>query len=253
VHLKCSSWGEKEVIERFGPLEKIPGWAEVPEDEKLRLLSVAGVAPTPDLLNMKSVFTGMTCILAGEFPEAKEAMAAKIEANGGKVINNVTKSVKITHVVLGADGRTQYGQPTGRRSKKYREAMKKKPKPTVVDYNFIQDAIKKGENIFGNDQEGEKGDEAEEDDDDAKALNDSKKRKRGKKGTEEGKEKKAKKDDDDAEEEKEGGEDGSDVSYDKKKLEVMKRPQIQALCKKHGIKANTSTNQMIEELMKLNK
>ncbi|KAK3752420.1 hypothetical protein QZH41_008622 [Actinostola sp. cb2023] len=39
-----------------------------------------------------------------------------------------------------------------------------------------------------------------------------------------------------------------DVCFDVEKLEEMKRPQLQKLCKKFGIKANSKTNQLIRDL-----
>lgn len=188
----------------------------------------------------------MSCVVVGEFSQSKESLTAEIEANGGKVLANVTKSNPVTHILLGADGVTQYGQKTGRGSKKYREAMKKKPKPAVVNLEWMRNAIAKGVSVFESKEEEKK---------EEKKKGGTKRKAPEANSGEKGEKEKEEKEEEEGEGEKETkkAKTDTDLLYDEDTLNGMKRRELQALAKKHGIKGNSCNNAIIDELMKVKK
>ncbi|KAL6041916.1 cyclic nucleotide-gated cation channel beta-1 [Balamuthia mandrillaris] len=241
VHLfDCSSYCDtfKEAFKHVPP-QDVPGWGDLPLEEKRRLLDEAGIPITEELLNVESVFSGMTCVVVGEFSQSNDSVVAEIESHGGKVLTTITKSTKPTHIVLGSDGVTQYGQKTGRGSKRYKDAMKVRPKPQVVDLAFIQAAIAKGKNIF---EKEEKEEEEEEKEEESKAKGS---KKRGKQQEKEEEEEEA------TQKKKQKTKSRSGKMYDEEKLKSMKRNELQKLCKLHSLPANTTNAQMAAALAAL--
>ena len=130
--------------------------------------------------------------------------------------------------------------------------MKKNPKPAIVDLAWVREAIKKNENIFA----AQAGEEKKEETKAEKPTGRGKKRKaadgeEGEKGEKEAGEEK---------EEEEGAakkakteEADGDAHYSRATLEAMKRKELQALCKKHSIKANSANIQLIEDLLQVKK
>jgi len=86
-------------------------------------------------------------VITGEFPHPKDELKQKIEENGGVVVATISKSNKITHIVLGENGTTDFGGATGTRSKKYRDAVAMH-NPAIVTWNFVQEAIDRKHSIF---------------------------------------------------------------------------------------------------------
>ena len=59
------------------------------------MLKEAGIEESEENLNTASIFKGMICVVTGDFPESKEQIKFTIESNGGKVVENVTKTTKV--------------------------------------------------------------------------------------------------------------------------------------------------------------
>eukprot|EP01051_Picozoa_sp_SAG22_P001035 SAG22_NODE_36_length_27184_cov_65.870076_2_plen_899_part_00 len=81
-------------------------------------------------------FEGWVVIITGEFELGRYQLTSYIERYGGRVISAV--SGKVTHCLCGTDGVTEYGQNTGKGSKKYADCKKKKAvfvdEATVLQY-----------------------------------------------------------------------------------------------------------------------
>jgi len=88
----------------------------------------------------------MNCIITGLFdPHEPQDIADYIIRNGGKISQNVTGTV--THMVLGKPGEIPpYRIKTGKGSKKYREAKKKKRIKTI-EFEELQDIINGKKNL----------------------------------------------------------------------------------------------------------
>ncbi|KAJ4462310.1 hypothetical protein PAPYR_918 [Paratrimastix pyriformis] len=133
-----------DLLRREGAgMAKFAGWFKVPEEEKRKFLATAGVTVTEELLNCAPPLAGTLWVITGSFGGGSDAEKQLIERLGGKVTESIGKTTKLTHMLLGQSGTTMYGQPTGRGSKKYKEAMKKKA--TVVEAADFRAAVKKFE------------------------------------------------------------------------------------------------------------
>ncbi|KAL6044317.1 Eukaryotic translation initiation factor 4 gamma, 1a [Balamuthia mandrillaris] len=265
VHLGCLHHKKTEedvlVKQKQIPHEMI-GWGELPRAERERILQLTGIPVTKDLLKQTvPVFRGMRCIFVGIFEgNSKGTLASAIEARGGLVLAAVNKSNKPTHIVLGKDGVTSHGQKAGRSSKKYKDAMKARPKPQVVDPAFIRAAIAKGSNIFEQEEKEEEEEEKKEEEEEEEKEEEeeveeekvdtgsSKKRKRSARGGEPGNNGKQK-----ARSTTKRSKTATTgkSKYKRATLESKKRAELQALCKKHSLRANVSNVQMITALLAL--
>ena len=93
--------------------------------------------PGPDdaaPLDPSQPFAGWVVVVTGVFGRGQWGMKNAIAQYGGRVVDAV--SGKVTHCVCGADGTTEWGQPTGIGSAKYKQCKKKKVKfvdQAVVD------------------------------------------------------------------------------------------------------------------------
>jgi hypothetical protein len=122
---------------------ELAGFDGLSEEKKREYTTMTGEVLSEEILNKKLCLEGFGCIICGEFDESKESLQQWIEANGGRVFTAVSGSVR--YVVLGADGTTGYGQKTGKGSKKYKDAVKKKCKVVTMDY--LRDLVKEGKSI----------------------------------------------------------------------------------------------------------
>ena len=77
--------------------------------------------------------------LSGEFSRGTYQLKNYIERYGGRIIGAV--SGKVTHCLCGTDGVTEYGQSTGKGSKKYADCKKKKA--DFVDEETIMKYVEK--------------------------------------------------------------------------------------------------------------
>jgi len=148
VHIECCSYKTVEEALSGSDPSSYAGFSFLPEEEKIKFMKIAGAEIDLAKLNTKKVFDGVVCMVMGEFSGGRHSLRQKIEQNGAVVIEKLLKSTHLTHIVLGSAGRTDYGQPTGAKSKMYKEAAKRRPKPIVVDIQFINAAITKGLNIL---------------------------------------------------------------------------------------------------------
>ena len=115
-----------------------------------------GVEISENDLNRIPPFTGLNFIVCGEFDHGSEFIKQQIKEFGGKTSDSYDK--KVTTILLGKDGKTAYGQPTGSKSKKYKAA--KKAKKPVVDYDWILKKIENFQN--GTEEEEEEKEEVNE-------------------------------------------------------------------------------------------
>lgn len=132
--------------------------------------------------------------------------------------------------------------------------MKKNPKPAIVDLAWVREAIKKNENIFA----AQAGEEKKEETKAEKPTGRGKKRKagaeeEGEKGEKEAGEEKEEEEEGEAKKAKTEEEADGDARYSRATLEAMKRKELQALCKKHSIKANSANTKLIEDLLQAKK
>jgi hypothetical protein len=88
-------------------------------------------------MTTSGIFEGMVFVVCGEFPIGSKEIADIIKEHGGLVLDKYEK--RVNAILLGKDGVTAYGQPTGKKSKKYKDAKKAKRK--VYDYEWMQKQI----------------------------------------------------------------------------------------------------------------
>eukprot|EP01116_Phalansterium_solitarium_P016975 TRINITY_DN4069_c0_g1_i1.p1 TRINITY_DN4069_c0_g1~~TRINITY_DN4069_c0_g1_i1.p1 ORF type:complete len:794 (+),score=128.36 TRINITY_DN4069_c0_g1_i1:3-2384(+) len=105
----------------------------------------ATAAPMVKPSGTDPVLAGVRCLLTGF---GASHLRDRIERHGGTVMDAVRKTLPLTHLVVGESGVNEWGQKTGKGSKKYKEAMKLRPKPIVVDPQFIIDTLAKGVPVF---------------------------------------------------------------------------------------------------------
>jgi hypothetical protein len=92
---------------------------------------------TEELLSSSGVLEEFVFVVCGDFPIGSKQIADKIKEHGGVVSDKYEK--RVNAILLGKDGVTAYGQPTGKKSKKYKDA--KKAKRPVYDYEWLKEKI----------------------------------------------------------------------------------------------------------------
>eukprot|EP01034_Spumella_vulgaris_P042077 gene42077-52162_t len=110
----------KDVIKKRD-VTKFGNFATLSREEKVQWLTDA--EQDISLADDKLPLEGFKFVVTGNFRN-KDELLDLIASNGGSVSAAMTKAC--THCLLGATGRTEYGQVTGAGSKKHKEAVKGK-------------------------------------------------------------------------------------------------------------------------------
>lgn len=119
-------------------LFKAPEGVDLTNTQALRSIPDPGDEALKDV---RQAFFGFNVCICGETPIDTKIL---VERNGGLVYSQWNSSVR--YCILGKAGKTEYGQPTGARSKKYKD-LKQKGNIVVVSPDFINafaDAFHKG-------------------------------------------------------------------------------------------------------------
>eukprot|EP01117_Protostelium_nocturnum_P009851 TRINITY_DN3512_c0_g3_i2.p1 TRINITY_DN3512_c0_g3~~TRINITY_DN3512_c0_g3_i2.p1 ORF type:complete len:2058 (-),score=751.90 TRINITY_DN3512_c0_g3_i2:12-6110(-) len=116
---------------------KIFETVEENEGESMDLDQVADIKFLKEI--SEPLFKGYVFVLSGIFRREMSTLAQFVIQHGAEV--SKTPNGKMTHLLLGSTGMTEYGSITGPGSKKYSEAMALNPK--VVTEKWIDEQVKK--------------------------------------------------------------------------------------------------------------
>ncbi|KAJ3051790.1 hypothetical protein HK097_007194 [Rhizophlyctis rosea] len=147
VHVNCYIRENDEDLsaQLHSEPHQIRGWSYLSPDEKrgflIDTLKWDDEAKIAASVSIVPPWHGITVILCGEFDRGKDSVTAEIERLGGIVVQAVNGNTNLC--ILGRDGTTQYGQKTGKGSKKYKEVKKKKI--AVVGIEWMEGASKQTE------------------------------------------------------------------------------------------------------------